>query len=124
MTKKFLYSLVPTFALMGGCSSLPLMDEMMGSWVGAPLTEVVIQWGPPTEETQVDGKLIYQWNRSVGLGFSCERILLVNDKSIVERVSYKGNNCPFMEVGQYANWRRNNKRALTSSPVEMNLPLF
>ena len=145
MMKKLLNSLAPLIFLLSGCSTFPLMDEMMGSWVGAPLEEVVMQWGLPNREIRLGDKRMYQWDRSVGmvmptyttsvttgsasalgnqafgsalttsttsggsmLSFSCERILLVNDKDIIEKASYKGNNCPFMEVGEYANWRRKN----------------
>lgn len=131
------------FALLTGCSTIPLMDDMMNSWVGAPLEEVVMQWGLPNREIRLGDKRMYQWDRSatvvmptystsvttgsataVGnqafgnalttttnsggawLGFSCERILLVNEGNTIEKVSYKGNNCPFMEIGEYANWRR------------------
>ena len=38
--------------------------------------------------------------------WSCTRILEVNNKDIVTSGEWRGNNCPFMEAGPYANWRR------------------
>lgn len=38
--------------------------------------------------------------------WSCTRILEVNSKNVVVNGEWRGNNCPFMEAGPYANWRR------------------
>jgi hypothetical protein len=38
--------------------------------------------------------------------WSCTRILEVNNSNIVIGGEWRGNNCPFMEAGPYAKWRR------------------
>ena len=37
---------------------------------------------------------------------SCDRILEVNEQGIVISSQWGGNNCPFMELMEYASWRR------------------
>lgn len=37
---------------------------------------------------------------------SCTRILVVDKKNIVKATQWDGNNCPFAEWMEYANWRR------------------
>lgn len=38
--------------------------------------------------------------------WSCQRILEVNEAERVVGGQWRGNNCPFAEMGPYANWRR------------------
>lgn len=111
------------------------MDGIMSSWMGAPLDEVISQWGYPTGQQEVAGHHLYHWvgnqttympasttgtvtaigstayinTTTVGGGYadwSCTRTLEVNKKNIVVSWQWGGNNCPFAEAIQYANWRR------------------
>jgi hypothetical protein len=37
---------------------------------------------------------------------SCVRILEVDDNNVVKSWQWEGNNCPFLEMGAYSNWRK------------------
>jgi hypothetical protein len=121
--------------LLSGCASTSLMDGIIASWKGAPLSEVVQRWGLPSQEMTVGGQKYYVWayqksgfipqsstttgvatNNGVintqtstagGYAFSavCERILQVDGNDIVVGGSWRGNNCPFMEAFEYSTWR-------------------
>ena len=108
----------------------------MSSWEGAPLDAVIAQWGYPDQEQVIAGRKIYRWHyrKSVGLPATttgtvtptigggayvnttttgggtlhgdCTRIVEVNEKNIVVRWQWSGNNCPFADMGEYANWQR------------------
>jgi hypothetical protein len=116
--------------IMSSWINAPLAEAVM-QW-GLPNREIKIgdkrmyQWDRstsvimPTYSTSVtSGSATAIGNTAVGgattttfsnpgqiLGFSCERILLVNNKDIIERATYKGNNCPFLEIDYAATWRR------------------
>ena len=121
---------------LSACSGgFGLMDEIMASWAGAPLDEVISQWGYPTQQQDIGGHHLYHWigtqttympatttgtvtaigntaylnATTVGGNYSqwsCTRTLEVNKKNIVISWQWGGNNCPFAEAMQYANWRR------------------
>jgi hypothetical protein len=38
--------------------------------------------------------------------WSCARILELNSINVVVGWEYRGNNCPFLEMGKYSKWRR------------------
>lgn len=50
------------------------------------------------QTTTFSGGGVSNWN--------CTRILEINQRNIVVRTDWRGNNCPFMEAGPYKNWRR------------------
>lgn len=115
------------------------MDQIMQSWSGASLSEVISQWGYPNDERDVAGRRLFIWSETsdvflpttsttIGtvntygnqsfvnantsawgggmLTATCARILEVDENETVVGGQWQGNNCPFMEVGPYANWRR------------------
>lgn len=49
------------FCLSGCAAQTNLMDEIVSSWIGADVSEVVLSWGPPDVITQVNGAMIYEW---------------------------------------------------------------
>lgn len=112
------------------------MDGIMASWAGASVDEVIAQWGYPAGERDVAGRKLLYWTREVSTfmpgiasstsaynpvagavqttttfsgggmaNWSCTRILEIKDDK-VKGWQWEGNNCPFMEAGPYANWRR------------------
>lgn len=107
----------------------------MSSWRGATLDEVITQWGYPTSQQNIAGRQLYYWSydkstftpavttgtvntvgnttylntTTTGGGYStwnCTRILETDKRNIVVGGQWSGNNCPFMEVLEYAHWRR------------------
>lgn len=101
-------------AALTGWNSSPalanrLMDSIMASWLGATLDDAINQWGFPDEERKIANRLIYVWlDGDGGLGnlANCERLISVDTKEVIKGVDYKGINCPFMEIGPYAKWRK------------------
>ena len=113
-----------------------VMDEIMRSWEGAELEEVVSQWGYPDAQQEYGANKIYVWKRDVtynmptqarttgyvnsygyysgrttfsGGGVSswnCDRILEVSSEDKVIGTQWKGNNCPFAEALYAKNWRK------------------
>lgn len=110
------------------------MEGIMSSWKGASTDQVIRQWGYPHEERKVVGRTLLVWYRNVQMtmpmtanttgtvssgyvnttttfmgggtsSFGCTRILEIKD-DVVTSWQWEGNNCPFMEVGPYSNWRR------------------
>lgn len=121
--------------LLAGCSTTQTMQNIMSSWEGAHIDDVVAQWGYPNFERDFRGKKLYIWEyRKSGFipktsqtnvnvygntayantqeygGYAisgvCTRILEVGDDGIVKSWSYEGNNCPFGELMEYSTWRR------------------
>ena len=107
-------------ALLAGCATTMSMSEAMDSWKGAPLSEVVTRWGPPTSSTPLQDRTIHTWTRAkrvatqrttdrtvlYGLGeqakgidvdmaqVECMRQLVVDPTGIVVGGDWSGNNCP------------------------------
>lgn len=130
-----LYALAITFALAGcATSGGGLMSEILSSWSGAATEEVFAQWGYPHEQREIAGRQLLVWRREVGFAMpgtanttayrvgnqvfaqtsvmpgvagiaSCTRILEIKDNRVVGGQA-EGGNCPFMEIGPYADWRR------------------
>ena len=138
-TKKMSGVLMSALFLFGCSGGAGLMDNIMQSWQGASVDEVISQWGFPHDERRVVGRKILIWNRNVQavmpavastygsanmvgntafysstttysggrvMTGSCVRILEVDDKNKVVRGLWEGNNCPFLEMGPYSNWRK------------------
>jgi len=111
-----------------------VMDQIMDSWKGATLDEAISKWGYPDGERKIAGRSLYQWDRDVTvvlpattsgtvttfgntsylngtttggvMNGSCRRILEVDNANVIVGTQWSGNNCPFAEMGPYANWRR------------------
>lgn len=116
---------------LAGCSTTRVMDGVMASWSGAPLTAVVAQWGYPHEQRPFNGNTLYIWHHEksayipptatasatpayakaqatggYNIEGSCTRILEVGPDERVRAWEWRGNNCPFAERFEYAAWRR------------------
>lgn len=126
-----------SFLLLTACSGgFGTMDGIMSSWYGAPLDEVIAQWGYPNQKQSFGGTdTTYLWFDSASytmptnttgtvnvvgnmayinttttgggtLSGNCTRALTVDKKNIVIGTRWEGNDCPFAELLKYANWRR------------------
>lgn len=122
-------------SMLSGCSTTQTMQNIMSSWEGAHIDDVVAQWGYPSFERDFRGKKLYGWeyqksgyiprstqtnvnvygntayaNTQEYGGYSisgtCTRILEVGDDGTVKSWSYEGNNCPFGELMEYSTWRK------------------
>jgi hypothetical protein len=134
--------------LLFGCSGgAGTMNGIMSSWQGAHIDAVISQWGFPHAERQIAGRKLYYWYRNTTLtmpstttgtvnvigntaylntqtsgggssNWACTRILGVNGSNTVTSWQWEGNNCPFAEAFQYANWR--NRNAATKEEREVS----
>lgn len=47
---------------LGACSGgFGTMNGIMASWKGAPLDEVISQWGYPSDQQTIAGRKLYHW---------------------------------------------------------------
>ena len=122
--------------LLAACSGgFGTMDRVMHSWEGASLEAVIAQWGYPHQEQTIAGHKLYRWfytkhvavpatststvnvigntafvnTTTTGGGNikgDCVRTLEVNEKNVVTKWEWSGNNCPFADVLEYRNWER------------------
>ncbi|QNN24936.1 hypothetical protein HED60_22535 [Planctomycetales bacterium ZRK34] len=120
------------------------MDEIMESWQGAHINDVIDRWGPPTTEQHIGGRTMYTWyqaknvdlpeyttgttnvygdvaysnyNTSGGgsVNLWLRRTLFVDDSDHVVSVQWEGNNYPIAEIGRYATWRNPNSKPKPST---------
>jgi hypothetical protein len=128
-------TIVAVAALVAGCGTTALMNGIIASWMGSPISDVVQSWGLPNQEVSIGGRKYYVWNytksgfipqtstttgvmtnsgvltgqttTSGGFAISgnCDRLLEVDVNDIVVGGSWRGNNCPFMEAFEYKTWR-------------------
>ena len=133
---KLLLILSLTLGLAGCSGGFGTMDRIMTSWQGSTLDEVIAQWGYPDREQIIAGKKVYHWDRVdtysmpsstygtatvVGktayvnttttggrtISGSCRRTIVVDINDRVVSTDWKGNNCPFMDVGMgYQYWEK------------------
>ena len=106
--------------LLTSCSTSKVMNNVMTSWKGSHISEVIDQWGYPSAQQDIAGRKLYIWVESVsgittgtitgdtismmGGAWTCKRILEVNDEEKVISWQWSGNNCPFGLTGRYKNW--------------------
>lgn len=140
MTSRRLISAFVCVVALSACASTKLMDGIISSWVGESFDDVVMRWGAPDRQLSLGEKTVYVWvHRQAGFipqtstttgqvtksgtfnsqtttsgGYAiegvCERLLEIDAKRTVVRGSWRGNNCPFMEVLEYATWRNPNRK--------------
>src|SRR5579884_1996351 len=114
-----------------GCASAPFMDQVMASWRGASLSDVIAQWGYPDQEQTVGGHHLFRWFTSkqfstpavasttiIGntaftdvsgggtITGTCTRTLEVDAANTVIGGQWQGNNCPFSAWPEYTQWPR------------------
>lgn len=122
-------------AACSGCAGDRAMRSMMDSWVGAPVDELVGQWGPPTRALGAGTTLFYSWDEvssipspatpasasAISQGFlgntsspmagvddvetACERTATVDARRVIVEMSWTGVTCPLSETG-HEHWRR------------------
>ena len=110
------------------------METVMDSWKGSHIDKVIDRWGYPTDEKTVAGHKIYIWKteRTVTSSehtetkahtdkkgrtyyttdtyggdtevYTAERIIEVDDKNIVVRGRWSGNDLPFTFMGVAKDW--------------------
>jgi hypothetical protein len=132
--RKLILILLP---LLNGCSGgFGTMDGIMESWYGSSFNEVTAQWGYPSREETIGNHTMYYWSYSKSVAIpatttgtvtnigstsyintstygggvvtgNCTRMLVFDKNNIVIGAHWTGNNCPFAEVMEYSNWRRN-----------------
>lgn len=134
MIRKALFAVLAVTTATG-CSTTSTMEGIMSSWMGAHMDEVVQQWGYPASAMPIGSQTVYTWSETAYLtmpavtqttanvygntmyatstttgggtsAWTCTRMLAVDERNYVVRWQWQGNNCPFGEVMQYANWRR------------------
>ena len=113
---------------LSGCAGAA-ENGIMQSWYGSHINEVIDQWGPPGQESNVAGRRFYSWGHSQSatlpsqttgnatvtgntvtynatttggtISGSCTRSFEVNSQNIVINGFSKGNNCCVMAIAGY-----------------------
>jgi len=122
--------------ILSGCMT-STMNRIMSSWEGSHIDSVIAQWGYPSEMKKFRERELYIWHYEKSYympqsstttgsiygssyygqtytsgGYmihgGCTRILEINKEGYVISWEWNGNNCPLMEVFEYANWRNKN----------------
>lgn len=76
--------------LLIGCAFLNTWDDVMRSWVGAPVTRIEKLWGPPDEtHARTDGNMIYKYHLK-DVDSSCVHYWIVNPEGIIVDFYYEG----------------------------------
>lgn len=122
------------FGAVSACSGgHGLMDEMMGSWVGSDIDEVIQRWGYPDGEKVIAGKTLLVWSDDQQLFLPSTSTTIGNASLVgnqvfsdVQTTSYGGGvtnwNCTrIVEVDQRnivvgASWKGNNCPFLEAGP--------
>lgn len=89
------------------------MGRVIQSWIGENIDTVISYWGYPSKEKTIAGHHLYIWqgnritqyNSTTYSSYTtfCDRMLEVNDKSIVIAGGHKGSNCPIY-IGKKHHW--------------------
>lgn len=107
--------IILVLAFAAGCTN-QAMNSTMNSWQNQPISQVIAEWGQPSEELKVSGKHLFIWNTIDGKCSppvsqnlphspdtrSCVRLLEVNKTGNVISGAWDGNNCP----GFFSGWAR------------------
>ncbi|MGN0014689.1 MAG: hypothetical protein ACI37T_04655 [Candidatus Gastranaerophilaceae bacterium] len=84
------------------------MDEMLKSWIGTPINDVIKYWGNPNDIEYERGQTEYEWKETStrfipGTQYQektkCERKLIVDVSGTVIYGTFEGNGCPFTTEG-------------------------
>ena len=114
MTRYSCKLLLTVFVLcFSGCAHRA-MDRAVASWQNRPAAEVIVAWGKPSEELNVDGKHLLLWNtydgklaaadqmRPASRLNTCVRLLEVARNGKIVDGTWDGNDCP----GWLSGWSR------------------
>jgi len=102
-------------AIAAGCTN-QAMNSVIASWQNRPVSEVIAEWGQPSEELRVSGKHLFIWNTYDGIlspphspspssrrdTNNCIRLLGVDRSGKVISGAWEGNSCP----GLFSGWGR------------------
>lgn len=110
------------------------MKVVMDSWMGCHIDQVIDRWGYPTEEKTIAGHKLYYWTETRVVEnsvdshttvtkdkkghkhydtyttggdttvYTATRIIEVDDKGIVIKGQYSGNDLPFTFMGKAKDW--------------------
>lgn len=110
------------------------MTTVMNSWMGCHINQVIDRWGYPTEEKTIAGHKLYYWTETRVVDnpvdshttvtkdkkghthydtyttggdrevYTSTRIIEVDDKDIVIKGQYSGNDLPFTFAGKAKKW--------------------
>lgn len=103
---------VPVLLAGAGCATHE-MNSAIASWQNQPISEVLREWGPPSEELNVSGKHIFIWNTYDGIlappssprphdhtaSKYCMRLLEVDKSGRIISGAWEGSHCPSLFSG-------------------------
>jgi len=106
---------VLVLTIFSGCTN-HAMNYAIESWQNHPVSQVIAEWGPPSEELKVSGKHLFIWNSYDGVLASpleprrpdipdsryCMRLLEVDSVDRVKFGAWEGKDCP----GIFSGWSR------------------
>ena len=89
-----------------GCATGPTRSEMLQSWVGHDVNELIVKWGPPSSDyVMPNGNRMYTWfvnagavamplyGGAVAVPRSCKTTFTADFGGIIRTWSYEGNAC-------------------------------
>jgi len=106
--QKILFAITLMVA-MSGCARHVELNDVITSWKGSHIDVAIKEWGYPTQEKTILGRMIYIWNLEGKPNISrswtkwdgnsvekkyCNCILEVDDKNIITDGQLDGNDCP------------------------------
>lgn len=113
----FFRLIISSFALLSlaGCTN-HAMNYAIESWKNQPVSQVIAEWGTPSEELRVSGNHLFIWNSYDGVLASplsprrpdipdsryCMRLLEVDSADKVKSGAWEGKDCP----GIFSGWSR------------------
>ena len=104
--------IVVIMLLLASCATNQKYSDILGTWTGENVNDLITSWGPPSEEyTKPDGDVIYTWlfvggtqvtanyNSYLNMAtansvtYWCKSSFTVGDDNIVKNWRWEGNAC-------------------------------
>lgn len=103
--RKVMY-IVILFVFLQGCKTTEGYKQVVASWVGSDINELIKSWGPPDSVFKLpNNDIMYTWlsdggsvampigNIFYAVRKSCKTTFTTNEQGIITTWSFKGNTC-------------------------------
>jgi len=76
--------------VVAGCAYFTSWGDVMGRWVGEPISSITDLWGPPDQTwTREDGKTVYKYHQQQ-VDPSCYHYWVVDENGVIADFDYEG----------------------------------
>jgi len=90
--------------LASACANVTTLRQVNQAWIGRPLDELVVAWGPPVQSFQAEeGGSIHSWSMVIvkrRRSEECRRSLLADAQGVIRRWLY--DTCPRQQPARQA----------------------